>query len=253
MERAPPAYMGRPRRKPPSPGRQWFVARRFPTLAASSFQPPRLLRADARDLDESKQTRSHYRFHIHSFPRLLPLSCLRTLVTPVAAAPRLAMPSPAFRPVPSSPQPTTAQLSSRGTPLWRSSRNAKPLAFCVVVLIYNNNVLVYQYMSMYFFWTLVSVKTPPHLRIGLLCVAKRHPSVKSTGFRFRRFRRCWRAAREARRFVLVQRVITDGAAGDHSREIPVKLPGNALCADVISWLPDSRQSGSGPGLSELRR
>jgi hypothetical protein len=40
MERAPPAYMGRPRRKPPSPGRQWFVARRFPTLAASSFQPP---------------------------------------------------------------------------------------------------------------------------------------------------------------------------------------------------------------------
>src|SRR5580765_7578117 len=32
MERAPPAYMGRPRRKPPSPGRQWFVARRFPTL-----------------------------------------------------------------------------------------------------------------------------------------------------------------------------------------------------------------------------
>jgi len=32
--------MGRPRRKPPSPGRQWFVARRFPTLAASSFQPP---------------------------------------------------------------------------------------------------------------------------------------------------------------------------------------------------------------------
>src|SRR5262245_56981969 len=41
MERAPPAYMGRPRRKPPSPGQQWFVARRFPTLvAASSFQPP---------------------------------------------------------------------------------------------------------------------------------------------------------------------------------------------------------------------
>src|SRR6476659_2978938 len=40
MERAPPAYMGRPRRKPPSPGRQWFVARRFPTLAARSFQPP---------------------------------------------------------------------------------------------------------------------------------------------------------------------------------------------------------------------
>src|ERR1700726_1200485 len=32
--------MGRPRRKPPSPGRQWFVARRFPTLAASSFQSP---------------------------------------------------------------------------------------------------------------------------------------------------------------------------------------------------------------------
>src|SRR5947208_353226 len=40
MERAPPAYMGRPRRKLPSPGRQWFVARRFPTLAARSFQPP---------------------------------------------------------------------------------------------------------------------------------------------------------------------------------------------------------------------
>src|SRR5215213_10441915 len=40
MERAPPAYMGRPRRKPPSPGRQWFVARRFATLAASSFQLP---------------------------------------------------------------------------------------------------------------------------------------------------------------------------------------------------------------------
>src|SRR5258706_10711148 len=40
MEQAPPAYMGRPRRKPPSPGRQWFVARRFPTLVAvSSFQP----------------------------------------------------------------------------------------------------------------------------------------------------------------------------------------------------------------------
>src|SRR6478672_37585 len=32
--------MGRPRRKPPSPGRQWFVARRFPTLAASSFKAP---------------------------------------------------------------------------------------------------------------------------------------------------------------------------------------------------------------------
>src|ERR1700730_7976863 len=40
MERAPPAYMGQPRRNLPSPGRQWFVARRFPTLAARSFQPP---------------------------------------------------------------------------------------------------------------------------------------------------------------------------------------------------------------------
>src|ERR1051326_1945111 len=40
MERVPPAYMGRPRRKLPSPGPQWFVARRFPTLAARSFQPP---------------------------------------------------------------------------------------------------------------------------------------------------------------------------------------------------------------------
>src|SRR5690348_7699404 len=34
--------MGRPRRKPPSPGRQWFAVRRFPTLVAvSSFRPPK--------------------------------------------------------------------------------------------------------------------------------------------------------------------------------------------------------------------
>src|SRR4029450_10383283 len=32
--------MGRPQKNPPSPGRQWFVARRFPTLAASSFKAP---------------------------------------------------------------------------------------------------------------------------------------------------------------------------------------------------------------------
>src|SRR4026207_713879 len=32
--------MGAPRRNPPSPGRQWFVARRSPTLGASSFKAP---------------------------------------------------------------------------------------------------------------------------------------------------------------------------------------------------------------------
>jgi hypothetical protein len=31
---------------------------------------------------------------------------------------------------------------------------------------------------------------------------------------------------------LMQRVITVGAAGDHSRDIPVNLTGNALAADV---------------------